>query len=90
VGATGDGRVPVGARLLNFSYGDLPMPMRFEPDTWYTEIELRLAGFATAATLKRARDDGLRCKEIVRGKRVYLGAWLNSWLKGSDGHGQAH
>lgn len=52
-----------------------------DPAAWYTEHELREAGMFTEAALKRARErDGLRCKEIRRGHRVYRGSWLLKWL----------
>ena len=61
----------------------------FEPDRLYHEHEIRLLGF-TEPQLRRARLAGkLRCKEIGRGKRIYLGQWLRDWLTEAPTGGRA-
>ena len=57
-----------------------PLGVLFDPERVYSEYEVRTLGF-TEAALKRVHDRGeLACKEIGRGRRVYLGRWLLDWL----------
>lgn len=53
-----------------------------EKDRLYTEEQLRKIGLFTTESLRRARENGLRCKEIRRGHRVYMGEWLLQWIQG--------
>ena len=59
------------------------MGFTFEPNRFYGEHELLAPALFTFSELKRARDRGeLRFKEVSRGRRTYLGAWLLAWLTG--------
>lgn len=65
------------------------MGFTIEPDTFYTEHELRQAGIFTEHELRRARERGLRCSEVARGQRLYKGQWLLDWLERPKGVARA-
>lgn len=62
-----------------------PCGVRIEPDAVYREEDLGAASPALdAAMLARARKRGqLRCREVTRGRRLYLGKWILAWLEGT-------
>jgi hypothetical protein len=62
------------------------MPLTFDPASWYSEYELILRANFTSAQLARGRKrDGLKYRELGRGKRIYQGQWLIDWLAGDTG-----
>ncbi len=59
--------------------------IKIDPAAVYTESDVVLYQGFTSAELRRGRAKGeLRCKEVVRGKRVYCGRWLLEWLGGPE------
>ena len=56
------------------------MGFTFERDRFYSEVELRRDGLLSSTELRRGRKEGLRFKETKRGRRLYRGSWLLSWL----------
>lgn len=61
----------------------LPGPVKFDPAGWYTEYLLRLMGISETVLRNATRRGKLRFKEVSRGCRIYLGAWLQEWLEGA-------
>jgi hypothetical protein len=53
-----------------------------EPDRVYHEAEVIVELGWTYSDLRRARDTGLRFRELGRGRRVYRGCWIVEWLEG--------
>lgn len=58
------------------------MALQIKAEETYREEDLITFHGFTSAELKRGRKEGLRCKEVGRGKRVYLGQWVLTWLTG--------
>ena len=57
------------------------MGIRFDPETWYTENELRARLDWDEKLLARARrDEGRLCRQIGW-ERWYKGEWLLEWLE---------
>ena len=62
--------------------GALGRGIEIDDNRFYTEDDLRLAGF-TSVQLAKARESGeLRFRQIGQRQRFYLGAWLREWLRG--------
>jgi hypothetical protein len=49
-------------------------------EKFYPEADIILQFGLSFNDLARARKDGLQFKELRRGKRVYKGEWLLTWL----------
>jgi hypothetical protein len=53
--------------------------IRFDPDAFYDEDNLRLLGLDSQALARARREEGLPCRQVGR-VRLYKGAWLQEWL----------
>jgi hypothetical protein len=65
-------------------------PARIEPDSFYTDPDLRLILGLPGATLQRARRRG-ELRHTRRGKTTWhRGAWVIAWLSGNEEKGVRH
>jgi hypothetical protein len=55
--------------------------IRFEPEAWYEEFQLREMGIPEEALVEARESGQLRSKQLKRGATWYKGAWLIEWME---------